>query len=118
MTGKFGTAINCIDGRVQTPVAEWVKREYGVDFVDMITAPGAVKEVGFAGGALQISIDKHRSKVVAVAGHWDCAGNPVSDEEHKEMIKNAVEKVKSWGLDIEVVGVWVDGEGVVTKLGD
>ncbi|MGZ3681521.1 MAG: carbonic anhydrase, partial [Ktedonobacterales bacterium] len=24
-TGIFGTAINCIDGRAQGPVADWVK---------------------------------------------------------------------------------------------
>ena len=36
----FGTAINCIDGRVQLPVLEWVKEKYAVSYVDMITEPG------------------------------------------------------------------------------
>jgi len=37
---KFAVAINCMDGRVQTPVAEWMKKHLGVDYVDMITEPG------------------------------------------------------------------------------
>jgi Putative carbonic anhydrase len=34
--GKFGTAINCMDGRVQEPVINWMKVRYGLDYVDMI----------------------------------------------------------------------------------
>ena len=34
---KFVTAINCMDGRVQVPVIEWLKKEYKADDVDMIT---------------------------------------------------------------------------------
>ncbi len=26
--GTFGTAINCMDGRVQEPVARWLKEHY------------------------------------------------------------------------------------------
>ena len=40
MKFKFATAINCIDGRVQTPVAEFIKKSYHIDYVDMITIPG------------------------------------------------------------------------------
>jgi len=40
-TGTFGTAINCMDGRVQTPIADWVKMHFSVTWVDMITEAGA-----------------------------------------------------------------------------
>jgi S-methylmethionine-dependent homocysteine/selenocysteine methylase len=40
---KFGTAINCMDGRTQLPVLDWVKKNYDVDYVDMITEAGADK---------------------------------------------------------------------------
>ena len=36
---KFGTAINCIDGRTQQPVIDYIKQNYAVDIVDMITFP-------------------------------------------------------------------------------
>ncbi len=37
---KFATLINCMDGRVQLPVSRWIKKNFGVDFVDTITEPG------------------------------------------------------------------------------
>jgi len=40
---KFATAINCMDGRVQTPVIKWLKNEYKVNYIDMITEPGPNK---------------------------------------------------------------------------
>ncbi len=39
--GKFGTVINCMDGRVQDPVAHWLREAYHLDYVDAITEPGA-----------------------------------------------------------------------------
>jgi hypothetical protein len=39
----FVMAINCMDGRVQLPVIEWLKKEYEADYVDMITEPGPNK---------------------------------------------------------------------------
>jgi hypothetical protein len=40
---KFITAINCMDGTTQLPIIEWLKREYSLDYVDMITEPGPNK---------------------------------------------------------------------------
>jgi len=51
-----------------------------------------------------------------VSGHYDCAGNPVSDEEHISQIRKGVEVISSWGLDVKVIGVWVDGSWNVNVL--
>ena len=40
---KFATAITCMDGRIQIPVIEYIKSNYGVDYVDVITEPGPNK---------------------------------------------------------------------------
>ena len=40
---KFATAINCMDGRVQLPVINYLKDQYKIDYVDMITEPGPIK---------------------------------------------------------------------------
>ena len=40
MEKEFVTCLNCIDGRVQLPVINWVMTNYGVKYVDMITTPG------------------------------------------------------------------------------
>ncbi len=39
----FGTAKNCLDGRVQIPVLDWIKLHSRVQYVDMITEPGVDK---------------------------------------------------------------------------
>ncbi len=39
----FGTVINCMDGRVQFPVLEYLKHKYEVDLVDSITEAGPLK---------------------------------------------------------------------------
>jgi hypothetical protein len=49
---KFVTCINCIDGRTQLPVIEFLRRKYDVDFVDLITIPGA--DGVLAGGEKEI----------------------------------------------------------------
>jgi len=33
VSGKFGTVINCIDGRTQAPVSDWIKENHSVDYV-------------------------------------------------------------------------------------
>ena len=38
--GDFGTAISCIDGRVQQPVSDWLKLYCHVRWVDLVTEPG------------------------------------------------------------------------------
>lgn len=55
-----------------------------------------------------VSIRAHHSSVIAAVGHYDCAGNPVSKEEHLMQIKECVEVVASWGLPVRIVGLWVN----------
>jgi hypothetical protein len=113
---KFVTCINCIDGRTQLPVIEFLRRKYDVDFVDLITIPGA--DGVLAGGEKEIielvkknvgiSIISHSSRLVAIAGHYDCAGNPVDEKIHIENIKKCIEVISNWGYEVEVIGLWVD----------
>ncbi len=114
----FVTAINCMDGRMQLPVIEWMKATYDADYVDMITEPGPDRILSETGHPLTesirrrvlISVERHGSKVIAVVAHDDCAGNPVSKEEHLEMLRGAVRTVESWELGARIVGLWVGGE--------
>jgi hypothetical protein len=41
--GSFATAINCMDGRTQIPVIDYIRKKYKVDYVDMITEPGPIR---------------------------------------------------------------------------
>ncbi|MBL7069388.1 MAG: hypothetical protein ISS34_05975 [Candidatus Omnitrophica bacterium] len=117
MGKSFATTINCIDGRVQKPIIEFAIRQLKVDYVDLITEPGPDKVLS-ENKALDIiesikrrtlvSIEKHGSKVVIIAGHHDCAANPVEKEEHCRQINEAVQSIKKWNLKVDVYGVWVN----------
>ena len=120
--GKFATSVSCIDGRIQIPLAKWIKQNFSVDFVDSITEPGVDKKV--SGGIdlesmknkVSISINAHKSELIVVSGHYDCAGNPVSNEEHLEQIKQGVDVINSWNLGAKVIGVWVDENWNVNQI--
>lgn len=127
MKKSFGTALNCIDGRTQIPIIKWMKENFCVDYVDLITEPGMDKvlsqgqcdELERLRENVIISITAHNSDVVAVVGHYDCAANPVSDYKHYYDIVASTYLVRSWGLPVKVVGLWVDELGcvqVVTEL--
>ena len=113
----FAIAINCMDGRTQEPLIKYIKQKFGVDYVDMVTEPGPDKLlaqnkekflVSSIKRRVQISIEKHQSSQIVIAGHADCAGNPVSEEDHQRQIKQSVETIYSWGWMVPVLGVWID----------
>ncbi|MDH3191666.1 MAG: hypothetical protein OEM18_03125 [Nitrosopumilus sp.] len=120
--GKFATSVSCIDGRIQFSLAKWIKDNFSVDYVDTITEPGVDKRVAedFDLEAIKtkisISINAHKSSLIVISGHYDCAGNPVSNEQHITQIKKGVEVISSWNLDAKVVGVWVDENWRVNPL--
>ncbi len=120
--GSFATSISCIDGRIQGPISDWIRKNHNVDFVDTITEPGVDKRICEMAGVSEelrkkaaISVRAHGSKLIIVSGHADCAGNPVSDGEHKEQIAEGVRKVESWGLGAAVLGAWVGHDWKVSQ---
>jgi len=124
--GTFATAINCIDGRVQRPVSEWMRIQYSIDFIDTITQPGPEKTLTQGPQAIidvmcvnvGVSVSAHQSQIIAVAAHHGCAGNPVSDEEHQAQIRAACQVVAGWGLPVRVVGLWVNEWWQVELIAD
>jgi len=120
--GKFATSVSCMDGRIQIPLAKWIKENHSIDFVDVITEPGIDRMVAenldleSIKNKVGISINAHKSELIVVSGHYDCAGNPVSDEEHISQIRKGVEVISSWDLNVKVVGIWVDDSWNVKVL--
>lgn len=115
--GKFATAINCMDGRVQIPVIEYIKNKYEVDYVDMITLPGPNKVLAEGKDkstleslkkCVEISVNRHGSKLVAINGHYDCAGNPTDTEIQVKQIIDAVEVIRAWNFNVQVIGLWIN----------
>ncbi len=120
--GNFATSITCMDGRIQIPLITWIKENYDADYVDTITEPGVDKKIAEKHNLdpiqakVSISINAHNSRLIVISGHFDCAGNPVSDELHISHIKKSVETVSSWNLGVKVIGVWVDSSWKVNLL--
>ncbi|HIH69534.1 MAG TPA: hypothetical protein HA299_02765 [Methermicoccus shengliensis] len=107
-----------MDGRVQLPVIHWIKENYAVDYVDMITEAGMdgvlVDENYSNMDRIDISLTKHNSNIIFIVGHHDGGGNPVDDETHKKQILIAVEKIKR--LRHSPLGLWVSNEGKVEEI--
>lgn len=115
----FATAINCMDGRVQDAVKNYMKENYSVDYVDMVTEPGPNKiladnldkaVIENIKKRVDISVNHHGSKVVAIVGHFGCAGNPAGKEEQVKHLQEAKKPVESFGFPIEIILLWVDGD--------
>jgi hypothetical protein len=125
MDFRFGTAINCIDGRTQEPVIDFMKQKYNIDGVDMVTLPGVdgvisnrenSDEIALIRNAVSISIEKHRSRIIAVVGHFDCAGNPGNREHHYADVQKAVNEVSSWNFHAQVVGLYVNDKKQIEEV--
>jgi hypothetical protein len=114
-SGKFAAAINCIDGRAQRPVSEWIRVHCAIDFVDTITQPGPEKALTQGPQTMidairqnvAVSVNAHQSQLIAIAAHYDCAGNAVSDEEHRAQVRAACKVIADWGFPARVIGLWV-----------
>ncbi len=117
------TCLTCMDGRIQIPVINWIRRSSKVKYVDIISGPGmdgiltrphAQMESILTG--IKISTQTNRSSHIFVVGHFDCRGNPVSYETHKDQIIAATKKIKTLFSSYPVTGLWVNSKWQVKKI--
>ncbi len=123
MKNKFAVCLNCMDGRVHLPVIQWIKENYEVEYVDLITEPGIDgiladfnSDINDIINKLEISVDKHESKYIFIGGHYDCLGHPVDNENHKKDVMVAVERIKNIKSSCKVIGLWISDEFSVEKI--
>jgi hypothetical protein len=115
---KFGTVINCIDGRVQYPVLDYLKNNYDVEFFDAANEAGPLKILNDRTDKcrlfslkeqIRVSVEEHGSKFIAVVGHHDCAGNPAERKIQEQQIDEALRYLrKAYGEEIMYVGLYVN----------
>jgi hypothetical protein len=121
---RFGTAINCIDGRTQLPVIAWLREVQSVDYVDLVTQPGAdgilatdpARAEELIRPRVEVSVQGHASPVVAVVGHHECLANPVDEAVHRAHLEQACAAVQAWGLGVDVIALWVNQDWQVEVL--
>jgi hypothetical protein len=121
----FCTVINCIDGRVQSPVNDFLRDRFQAEYVDTVTEAGVVLYLAEAADghremipeviatlkSVNISVDAHQSSQIAIVAHSGCARNPIPDEEQHEELRKAVKFLRGHYPDLEVIGLWADISG-------
>lgn len=122
---KFATAVNCMDGRVQEPVIHYLKKNYGVHYVDLITEHGPDKilaenkekfKLNSIRQRLEVSVRQHGSRVILMAGHEHCTGNPVNKKIHVAQILNSAATIRNWYPDLEILPVWIGEDWAIEVL--
>jgi hypothetical protein len=122
---KFGTLINCIDGRVQYPVMDYLKNTYDIDYFDAANEAGplltltkktdkcrliSLKE------QIRTSLEEHDSKFIALVGHHDCTDNPGDREFQEKQMDEALDYLqRAFGKDKTYVGLYVNEDWEVEE---
>ncbi len=122
---RFAAAINCMDGRTQLPVIRYLTARLEVAFVDMITAPGAVRwlceetdcrERERLLAHLAVSLERHQAKDIAIVAHHDCAGNPLPDDAQKRQLQAAARFLGRRYPGCRILPLWLDAAFCVEEL--
>ncbi|UCG35702.1 MAG: hypothetical protein JSW17_02585 [Candidatus Omnitrophota bacterium] len=122
---NFCTSIHCMDGRIQKPLQEFLKEKYNAEYVDTITEPGPCKILAENDNKtlinsilerVKISVAKHGSKLIAISGHHDCAGNPKDEQTQKDQIKQSINYLENIYPDVKIIGLWIDDKWTVNNV--
>ena len=122
----FCTLVCCMDGRFIHILNEYIRSNYRYTFVDTITDAGSVNKIvsdeeylkKIEDKVVLISVNKHKSDHIFVAGHSDCAGCPTDDETQKGYIRQAAEKMHNDLPHEAVTGLFVHENGEIEILVD
>jgi carbonic anhydrase len=122
---SFCTVVNCMDGRTQLPVNEFLRKRFGTEYVDTVTEPGpnlilakqtsATQVLGIL-NRINVSVHHHGSKAVAVVGHHGCAGNPAPKADQIAHLREAVAFLRGKYPSLTVLALWVDENWAVSEL--
>ena len=122
---SFCTVINCMDGRTQLPVNEYLRKLLSVDYVDTVTEAGPVRILADENDSLpvesifnrvDISVNKHKSSFVAIVAHYDCAGNPLSKDKQLIQLKDAMEFLERKYPGLKILGLWINSDWIVEQV--
>jgi hypothetical protein len=114
-----------MDGRVQLPVIDYLKKRFKVDYVDVVTEPGPNRILAKQSNAilvksifdrLGISVHHHGSTGIAVVGHYDCYGNLADKAAQSKDTQVAIEHIRQRYKDVPVIGLGVDENWQVAEI--
>jgi hypothetical protein len=114
-----------MDGRIQESTIRYLKENYEVDYVDAITEPGPCKILAEQSNKtlvdsilnrIDISINKHKSQLIFISGHYDCAGNPVDKDKQIDQVKESIKYLKNRYPGLKIIGIWIDDQWQVYPI--
>ncbi len=121
----FCATINCLDGRTQQPVVNYLMQRFNVKYVDMLTdagplgiltkAPESERALLFQ-ERVDTVIRVHDIKELAITGHWDCRGNPVPRETQIEQMGDVVRQYRKLYPQLTIIGLFVGEEGDIEEI--
>ena len=121
----FCTLICCMDGRFIHIINEYIRNNYRYKYVDTITDAVPVNKIinedylnSIKDKVVLISMNKHKSDHIFIAGHSDCAGCPIDDETQKGYIQQSVEKMHKDLPHVAITGLFVYENGEIEVLVD
>lgn len=115
---KFGTVINCTDGRVQYPVLDYLKNNFDIDFFDSANEAGPLRTLTKKSDKCRLitlkeqiraSLEDHESKFIALVGHHDCTDNPGERTFQEDQLDQSLDYLqRAFGTGITYLGLYVN----------
>lgn len=113
-----------MDGRTQLPAIKWIRNNFDVEYVDIISEPGIDRVLSSENkdfmkslhNKMDISLNAHGSSIVFIAGHYDCAANKVDKPEHINQIRRSVDIIARLYKNVTVIGLWINENFQVEKI--
>jgi len=115
---KFGTVINCTDGRVQYPVLDYLKKNFDIDYFDSANEAGPLRTLTKKSDKCRLitlkeqiraSLEDHDSKFIALVGHHDCTDNPGDRTFQEDQLEQSLDYLqRSFGTGITYLGLYVN----------
>jgi len=115
---KFGTCLNCIDGRLQLLAIDWIKKNYNIDCVDMITELDMIgklsknrnKSIDHIVKNIKHSLANNKSEAIFIVGYGDIPNSLTEQRCEKEDVVGSADILRSLFPDCKIVGLWVTGK--------
>ena len=110
--------VHCIDFRLQPYLNGWLVDHFGERNYDRVAVAGAVKNLDFVMGQLEISHRLHQVKVVVLINHEDCGayGAQGTKEHHHHDLVDAEEKIKARFPTLRVEAFYLHLSGMFERI--
>ncbi|MBD3379400.1 MAG: hypothetical protein GF408_02945 [Candidatus Omnitrophica bacterium] len=122
---KFTTCFSCMDGEIYPLVIEWIRANYDVDHVNLVT------DISFSGDGADAKVlceiirqyrcltrHQNRAGEVFLAGYAGDISAAGTEADRKKRLKDLMGKVRDFLPDELIIGLWVSKSLDIEKITD